>query len=106
MKKSYKKVFNCIILIIVILTFIYIINSYFNKSLKEGVVFTPYDNKKLFTKPWDRFCINPPPSCNKNFFNGSELSGIPMIGCNCEGIGNAGNLDPKCDGNEDLYFFS
>tara|TARA_Y100000389_G_scaffold192924_1_gene221110 strand:+ start:7007 stop:7312 length:306 start_codon:yes stop_codon:yes gene_type:complete len=76
------------------------------KPLQEGIIFTPYDNKKLFTKPWSQFCISPPPSCNKNLPQRAGLLGNPAIGCNCKNFGDAGNLDPNCDGTNHLYFFN
>lgn len=67
-----------------------------NKSLKEGIVFTPYDNSKLFTRPWEKFCIPPPPSCNKNLMDGSAADGTPKIGCWCKDVADAGDLDTNC----------
>ena len=43
--------------------------SYYLKPLREGVVFTPYDNEKYFVKPWDQFCVQTPPSCKKENIN-------------------------------------
>ena len=53
------------------------------QPLREGVIFTPYDNSKLFNKPWDKFCIQPPPSCQKDTMNAQDAHGNPPIGCWC-----------------------
>ena len=51
-------------------------------KIKEGVTFTPYDNSKLITKPWDEFCLQTMPSCenNKSFL---LVDRNPPIGCWC-----------------------
>ena len=91
------------LLLLIIIIGIGCLTKYMINPLREGIIFTPYDNKTLFTKHWSQFCLQPPPSCNKS--SPASMLGAPPIGCNCEGIGNAGNLDPKCDGTEHLYFF-
>ena len=58
-----------------------------NNSVKEGITFTPYDNAKFFTKPWDAFCVTQPPSCNNNMPLKQGMIGDAPIGCNCDGIG-------------------
>ena len=105
MVKLSKNLKHCLLFSLLILGIAYLIKCTFNKSIREGIVFTPYDNKMLFTKPWSQFCVPPPPSCNKNLPNAAVV-GSPQIGCNCKGVGDAGNLDPKCDGTNHLYFFN
>ena len=68
---------------------LYLLYNLFYPSLQEGIVLTPYDNSKLFTKPWDKFCIPFPPSCQKNLLQGPAEQGSPHIGCNCTAINEA-----------------
>ncbi len=106
MAKLSKKACNCIFLTLIVLLIVCLLKSFLNKPVREGVVFTPYDNRKLFTKPWAEFCVPPPASCDKNPPEGPAMIGSPPIGCHCKGVGDAGSLDPDCDGNEPHYFFS
>ena len=106
MTKLSKNLRNCLLFSLIILGLVYLTKYLLNKPIREGIVFTPYDNKKLFTKPWAEFCVPPPPSCDKNLPQGPAMVGSPQIGCNCKGVGDAGNLDPKCDGTNHLYFFN
>ena len=80
---------NYLLCSVVIAVLLYLLYNLFQTPLQEGVVFTPYDNSKLFTKPWDKFCIPFPPSCQKNLLQGPAVQGSPHIGCNCTGINEA-----------------
>lgn len=71
----------------------YLYNLYF--PLREGVVFTPYDNAKWFNKPWDQFCVQMPPSC-QNTETSRLASGNPHIGCWCNNKKQAPLLDNNC----------
>ena len=51
-------------------------------NIKEGVTFTPYDNSKLLTRPWDEFCVQTPPSCQKDR-SFLLVDREPPIGCWC-----------------------
>jgi hypothetical protein len=102
-KKTINFVCNFFLGLLIFLLFIRLI--YYNKSVKEGVVFTPYDNAKLFTEPWNKFCIMPPPSCDKNFMYGQKIDTSRVVGCLCKGVGNAGNLDTKCNDIDYNHFY-
>ena len=43
---------NYLLCSVVIAVLLYLLYNLFQTPLQEGVVFTPYDNSKLFTKPW------------------------------------------------------
>ena len=102
-----KSLLNCNTLLytLVVIFLLLVIYNYFNKSLQEGIVFTPYDNSKLFTKPWNNFCINPPPSCKKDFEFGPATAGSPPIGCWCDGAGSAPELENKCTDIDYSHFY-
>ena len=68
---------------------------YLNSSLREGVVFTRFDNEKWFNKPWDKFCVQTPSSCQKND-NFLLVNRDPQIGCWCNDKQQAPLLDNKC----------
>lgn len=72
---------TCIILIMLGFTFC--------KSIvrREGVVFTKFDNRTFFTKPWDNFCLPSSPSCQKDFLEKPGMIGIYPVGCHCENTG-------------------
>jgi len=101
MLKLSKKLYGCFLFSFILLGVIYLIH----KPLREGVVFTRYDNSKLFTKPWDKFCMPPPPSCSTNLLEGPASIGSPPIGCNCKGVGDAGNLDTDCHDIDYNHFY-
>ena len=103
-KLSIKNLGYCL-LFSLIFVMLYIIYNIMNKPMREGVVFTPYDNAKLFTKPWSNFCIPPPPSCDKNLLERPASIGSPPIGCHCKGVGNAGNLDTDCQNIDYNHFY-
>ena len=54
---------------------------------REGVVFTKFDNRSFFTRPWDQFCIPTAPTCQKDFLEKAGMIGVFPIGCNCETTG-------------------
>lgn len=56
---------------------------------REGVVFTKFDNRTFFTKPWDNFCISSSPSCQKDFLEKPSMIGIFPVGCHCKNTGQA-----------------
>ena len=56
-------------------------------STKEGITFTPFDNRTFFTRPWDNFCITTPPSCQKPFLQKPGMIGEFPAGCHCKEIG-------------------
>ena len=105
MFKLSKKTRHYLIIAVLVMVVRYIVKYIFTTPIREGVVFTPYDNRKLFTKPWDKFCISPPSSCDQNLVQRNPAIGVSPIGCNCKGVGDAGDLDPKCDGTNHLYFY-
>lgn len=69
---------------------------YFFNPLREGVVFTPYDNATWFNKPWDKFCIQTPPSCQRDNEYAKQVNGNPTIGCWCNDEQKAPDLDNDC----------
>ena len=81
--------------IILVIIFLFLLYRYFYSPLQEGVVFTPYDNEKWFNKPWDKFCVQTPPSCQKND-NFLLVDRDPPIGCWCNDKQQAPLLDSKC----------
>ena len=85
--------FNILIIIGILLLATYF---FFKMPLREGVVFTPYDNSTWFVKPWDNFCIQTPPSCKKENINYLEVEGNPQIGCWCNDKQKAPVLDNNC----------
>lgn len=71
-------IINCLLLLLLIILLINI-SGY---KIKEGVIFTPYDNSKLINGAWNEFCVQTPPACqkNKSFL---LIDRIPSIGCWC-----------------------
>ena len=90
--------FNCltcrrtVLVIIIVLILLWIFDPW---TFREGVVFTNYDNSKLFTKPWNKFCETFPPSCNFNLPSDSSIIPSP-IGCWCDEHGEAPKLNNNC----------
>jgi len=105
--KLFNKFFNkdsrdCLYMFGIIIV-LYFLVSYLVKPLHEGITFTPYNNSKLFTKPWNSFCMNPPPSCDKNY---KFSYNTDSIGCNCDSIGKAvKELEPDCNTIDYTHFF-
>ena len=91
----FKKVFNPLNILIIILFLLFSL-YYFKPVLKEGVIFTPYDNSKVFVRPWEKFCIQTPPSCKKND-NFLLIDRDPEIGCWCNDKQKAPLLDNNCN---------
>ena len=87
MSKTSKKISVCMLLSLLFIGGL--IFNWFSKSTREGVVFTPYDNRTLFTKPWNDFCIPTAPSCQKDFLEKPGMIGVFPIGCGCKGVGQA-----------------
>ena len=98
--KKFNLNFQCkLLLFFLLLLLIIYIPQFFNSSIKEGVVFTPYNNRTFFTHPWDDFCIPDAPSCQKPFLEKPGMIGIYPIGCNCKGIGKSMSppaIEPNC----------
>jgi len=89
------KMIICTLLLLVVLYFLY--SNFF--SSKEGVIFTPFDNRTLFTKPWNDFCIPTAPSCQPYFLEKPGMIGVFPVGCHCKGVGKAKSppdIDEKC----------
>ena len=78
----YNKIVRILIIILLLILFFSFSNKY-----KEGVIFTRYDNKKYFTKPWNNFCIPTAPELSTGFFRKTGMIGEYPIGCNCKDIG-------------------
>ena len=75
--------------------------------LREGVIFTNFDKKTFFTKPWDQFCIQTPASCQKDFLEKPGMIGNFPIGCNCESTGMSKtppSIDRSCYNDNNYYF--
>lgn len=72
---------NLINYLLLVLLVILLINVSGYK-IKEGVTFTSYDNSKLITRPWDEFCVQNPPPCQKNR-SFLLVNREPPIGCWC-----------------------
>ena len=77
--------------------------QYFRFNTREGVVFTPYDNRKLFTRPWNQFCLVSPAACNPNpqvapatGFSHMNRPGTTQVGCWCNADGTAPELETPC----------
>ncbi len=87
MAKTTKNISVCLLLSLLFMGFIAL--NWLTKPMREGVVFTPYDNRTLFTKPWNDFCIPTAPSCQKNFLEKPGMIGVFPVGCWCKGIGQA-----------------
>jgi len=87
MVKTSKKISACLLVSLLLIGIV--VFNWLAKPTREGVVFTPYDNRKLFTKPWNDFCIPTAPSCQKNFLEKPGMIGIFPIGCGCKGVGQA-----------------
>ena len=81
--------------ILLIVGLVWMLYNYLNKPIREGVVFTPYDNEKWFVRPWDKFCVQTPPSC-QNHDNFLLVDRDPPIGCWCNDKQQAPLLDSKC----------
>ena len=66
-------------------------NKNFNgKSVKEGITFTEYDKRMLFTRPWNSFCVSPPPSWSgSNFIEKPAVLGLEPVGNWCKNVGSA-----------------
>lgn len=84
---GFKHISGCSLLIPLLLGLV--IFYFFYTTTREGVVFTPYDNRTLFTKPWNEFCIPSAPSCQKPFLEKPGMIGVFPIGCGCKGVGQA-----------------
>ena len=93
LKKFFNKISKHKIFIFI---FAILLLYYLNKPLQEGVVFTPYDNANWFNKPWDKFCIQTPPSCQKLSIDHPNIKGNPQIGCWCNNEQKAPQLDHNC----------
>lgn len=75
---------------------------------REGVVFTKFDNRTFFTKPWDNFCIPTSPSCQKPFLEKPGMIGVFPVGCNCESVGLAKSppgLPESCYETDHSYYY-
>ena len=75
---------------------------------KESIVFTNFDNKTFFTKPWDQFCIPSAPSCQQPFLEKPGMIGLFPIGCHCEATGEAKTppaIPKSCYESSDSYLF-
>ena len=75
---------------------------------REGVVFTKFDNKTFFTKPWDNFCIPSAPTCQKEFLEKPGMIGVFPVGCNCRGVGLADSppaLPESCYDFDHSYYY-
>ena len=92
MKKSYN-IFQVLcksfIIIFLLLVALNAITPFFEKKIQEGIVFTPFDNRTLFTKPWDGFCIPTAPTCQKPSLETPGMIGVFPIGCHCQDTGMA-----------------
>ncbi len=84
---SYKNISYCSLFGLLILGLI--LFYFYYDTTREGVVFTPYDNRTFFTKPWNEFCIPSAPSCQKDFLEKPGMIGVFPIGCGCDGMGQA-----------------
>lgn len=85
-------------LMILLLIGLYLVVDYMvSNPVQEGVVFTPYDNRMLFTKPWDQFCVNQPPSCSNNpLIRSIAGGGDQEIGCWCDRMESILTPDEGC----------
>ena len=96
--KTLQKI-SCLILFLIFIFCVFCL-SFLNTPIKEGVVFTKYDNFKYFNKPWSKFCIQPNPSCNPSLA-APPLNNNPMMvgggptGCWCSNLGKS-PLDNNC----------
>ena len=82
--------------ILFVVGLVWLLYNYLFSPLREGVVFTRYDNEKLFDKPWDKFCAQTPPSCQKKNMYSLQVNGDPTIGCWCNDEQKAPALDNDC----------
>ena len=83
--------FKTVLILLLILIILYnsdiknkreLYENYANYTYTDNRKLTNYDKWKLFTKPFDQFCINEPPSCNKSD-NNNQLNGYE-VGCWCK----------------------
>lgn len=78
--KKYEKIMEYVLILIIFLFVIFITF----KPLREGVVFTAFDNYNLLNKPWDDFCTQKLPSCETSKDNYLLGNRDPPIGCWCK----------------------
>lgn len=81
---------NFIKLFLLLILGYFLLKNFF--KIKEGVVFTNYDNYMTFnSKPWDAFCIPNSPSCENNMYApktfGRTQPGAAEPGCHCKKTG-------------------
>ena len=106
MAKTSKNFSACLVVCLLLIGFI--LFKCFNTSTREGVVFTRYDNRKLFTKPWDNFCLPSAPSCQKPFLEKPGMIGVFPVGCWCKGMGQSKSppaVSEKCHAIDHNYFY-
>lgn len=88
--KNYKnfKSLLCFVFIIVFLFILFI----FLQPIKESF-YSKHINENYYVKPWDKFCIQLPPSCQKKNINTMQIDGKDSLGCWCNSDSNAPLLD-------------
>ena len=95
-KSFFSKLTLCNMLcLLLFLGLVYLLYNYMNTSLREGAVFTRQDNENWFVRPWDKFCIQTPTSCQKRDEKSILIDGNPPIGCWCDNQ-RAPLLENKC----------
>lgn len=78
-------------------------------SKKEGFTLTEYDKRMLFTKPWNQFCLSPPPSWNGvDFMEKPSVLGIDPVGNWCKNYAKATSppeISEECQEKTKSYFY-
>ena len=85
---------------ILFLVYCLVTKNFFNTPVKEGVTFRHFDNSTFFTRPWDEFCVMPPPSWDgTKLMEKPAIIGIDPVGNWCKNAGEANSppaVSPDC----------
>lgn len=78
-----------------------------NNKKREGL--TDYDKRMLYTRPWNQFCISPPPSWNGvDFMEKPAVLGLEPIGNWCKNFAKAESppeISEECQKATKSYFY-
>lgn len=80
-----------------------------SNNKKEGFTLTDYDKRMLYTKPWNQFCISPPPMWDEiDFMEKPALLGLEPIGNWCKNFAKASSppeISEECQKANKSYFY-
>ena len=93
------------------LIYCFLSNKFYNfdNLKKEGFTLSDYDKRMLYTRPWNQFCISPPPSWNNtNFMEKPATLGLDIIGNWCKDFAEATSppeISQECQNKTKSYFY-